>query len=507
MKKIYEYDFILGLIDKFDKPNKNISEEFLEMYNKIIKEDKIKPIFSQTSKYDLHPAKKSYKKFTFKTKKDGTWAPSMPKTELEKMKKTIIMILNKITEKNYNVLIETLTCEINKFSTVDVLEILVNEIINKIIFDSNFHDIYIKLCNRIWSMKNFHDELITIIIDENDKLYWYKNTSNDQNELQGPYDSEKDIRTFTNKYINFKSYLLDRLQIKFNQKDEFIKKSNEDDLDEEIRLYYRRNIFAILEFIGKLYRKKYIPDKIIHICLLNLINFFSDNVALPEEYIEGFSILWNNINSNFIDLFPENIVHQYFDHIQKNIMGLKWTLRIEFMLEDLVEKYKKKYKIKNNQKNKINNIENNADNTDNADNTENIENKDPATIEKNGNKSMEKIIGEIDAITSKFKKKINYDETAIKLQKYLNYADIILETILYSAIECDPKEQKIYIELIKRCDFIKLIDIKNMLELMINNLEEIEIDIPNVKKNLISFISYMDNPLFFNNILLTLAQD
>ena len=62
-----------------------------------------------------------------------------------------------------------------------------------------------------------------------------------------------------------------------------------------------------------------------------------------EEYIEGFCILWNTINNKLISPFTENIIHQYFNYIINTINSYEWNVRIEFMIEDIIETYNKKY--------------------------------------------------------------------------------------------------------------------------------------------------------------------
>lgn len=484
MVQIYPPEFILSFKTVI-KTTVHKIDEFLNMYNKLIDQDHIKPLFSQTNKYDLFPKKKNFKKCRINNK--NAWTPTLPKTDNEKIRKTIKIILNKITDKNYNTLIETLICEINKFTTYDVLEILSKEITSKIIYDCNFQHIYVKLCSRIWSMKNWHENLITIVIDDNDKLYWHKNTSIYNNNLNGPYNSETELRNYTNKCINFKNVLLDTLFKKFNNKDKYIIKSNEVDIDEDVRFKYRRNIFSTLEFIGILYKKNMISEKIIHVIMIEFLNMNGKKDSINEEYIESFCILWKNVNDKIICPIHPNLLKEYVNYIAENIVPMKWSTRITFMLEDLIEKYEYKTDTKINIK------------------YENIKSND--VIKEDKEDKFEKI----ESIIYEFKNDHNVVETSQNLQKYSNeFSDSILDLLLYCSVE-EIKDSKHYIDLFDKCKFINDRDIINCVDRFINNIDEIVLDIPNAKGNLLKFIKLLSNKfdikkLTSSNIILSLAS-
>ena len=498
MKQIYSYDSIISL-----KISTKIEElnDFVTMYQGLIDEDNVKPLFSQTYKYDLFPKKKIYKRLKIKNK--NAWTPNIPKTNIEKINKTIKIILNKITEKNYNTLIETLVCEINKFNTSDVLEILTHEIIKKIIFDKNFHNIYIKLCNRIWSMKSWHEDLVTIVVDEDNKLYWHKNSNNEDDvKLNGPHNSEQEIREYTNKYINFKYILFDTLQDKFNEIDQNITKSNEANIDEDVRYKYRRNIFSIVEFIGKLYKKNMISEKIIHICLIELLNYHKQKDKLYEEYIEAFCILWKILDEKIISPIKPNLADEYFDHINKNIMTQPWSKRIKFMLENINELYKKKYKcfskpkLVNHQSQKVKNftdIKFTRSSEFKLVTRKKIKIKVESSDSDNDSVGSQDSFEQIENLIYNFKKDKNYDKVASKLGKYKKYIDDMLDLIVYSSLE-EINQQKLYAELIKNCKFPTR-KIMDALSRSHQNLDDIILDIPNAKNNLLSFVILLNNSM------------
>jgi len=489
MKQIYTYNQIVNLKNIYDI-NECIFDDFLNLYSELIEKDKIQPLYCQNNPTLLQNQlgnnvsykKKSLKKIKFRKLNSNIWAPSVPKTEIDIVKKTIKIILNKITEKNYNVLIETLTCEINKFATIDTINILIKEILDKIIFDASFHNIYIKICMKLCDLRSFHENLIDIVLNDDEKYYWFVNTTEENNKLNGPYDSEEEIRNYIKKNINFKYYLLDELQNRFNERDEFILKSRNKELDEDDRLLYRKNVFAVLEFIGQLYNKKFICDKIVHLCLTNLLCY--GNGQPKEEYIEGFCILWNTINSKMISPFTEDIIHQYFKYVIETINKFDWSVRIEFMLEDLIETYNKKYK-------KIN-MNANMNVT-----------KIPEKVSKTKTKE-ELMVEEIENANNKFLKTRNVDDFVHVLNKYKDNVSIILDITLYSTIELDFRIQKLYVEVYKKCKFITKNMLYDALASLVLNIDDIILDIPHAKQNMMCFISLLEYPQFYQNLLLEL---
>lgn len=469
---MYSLDYIFSLKPK-NKNKVDCLTEFIENYGRIIKEDIAKPIFSQTNQYDLFPKKKPYKKFR---RNKNIWAPSIPKTDLERVKKTIKSILNKITEKNYNVLIETLICEINKFSIVEVLDILVEETINKVTYDISFHEIYIKICHRIWSMKKWHEELISIVEDEEGKLFWAKNSLKADEKLNGPFDNEEEIRKYTNKHINFRFYLLNAFEERFRSKSQYFDKKNNKSMSEEEKNKYRKKVFSLVQFLGKMYMKGYLSRKILYVLILDLIGYDKDEQPI-EEYIESFSKLWKTIDGKFLVPIPKEHIYEIFLHISKMLSKYDWSIRIEFMMEDMINNYNKKYKDKIQIKEKI----------------EKMEEEEEVEVED--------IYDKIENIILEYKKKERLDEVISKLKKYKKNRLIILEIILGWAVE-DIKNIKLSVDLIRRCEYLDILDIQNTLNSMISNIEEIKLDVPNVKNNMLKFITEYGEKDLSNFILL-----
>ncbi len=85
----------------------------------------------------------------------------------------------------------------------------------------------------------------------------------------------------------------------------------------------------------------------------------------------------------------------------------------------------------------------------------------------------------------------------------------MLDLLLYCAVE-DIKDCKHYVDLFNKCKFIKELDILNMVDRFIKNIDEIILDIPNAKVNLLKFIKLLSEEfnikrLTSSNIILSLT--
>jgi len=263
--------------------------------------------------------------------------------DIDKIHKSVKIILNKITDKNANVLIESLICEINKVYDFNILAILTNEILDKIIFEKTYQDIYINLCYRLWSLKKWQEKLVSIFINDNEQYFWYLNQQGSnisvETQMNGPFQNETAAYQAAWKCNNFRRTFMNELQSRFNGITKYIDLCKEE-TDDELRFKYRRHIFGIVELTGKLFNKKYIPENIIHVVLLKLL----DKENRTDEYIECFCVLWNIVDDGYKP-FDVKLIHEYFNYVEQNILKEKWIMRLQFMLEDLIDKYRKKYKV------------------------------------------------------------------------------------------------------------------------------------------------------------------
>lgn len=354
-KYIYTPEFIFSFraVNNMKMPE---LEEFLKIYNGIEEQDKMKPMFSQTTKYKSFPLnfipKRFSKKLTNGKRKllvrgEGTWRPYTPLTSIDRMKQIIISTLNKITSKNFSEMSNELLKSLDKINCTDALDILATEILKKAYYDSDYIHLYVTLCARIWQNREWNKSLFTIISNNETEYYWCENKQETQESISfhGPFKNDKEAISDALNNVNFKKNLMTRCHLEFQNRMEHIIASREKGLDDEIRYKRRRRVFSLLEFLALMYNSKYLQERVMHLIIMDLLKFdifqsddTCDTDIMPEEEdVEGFVILWKIIYKAKRKPFIQKYIDQYLDCIEKWLLPLKWNSRIRYMLEDVVE--------------------------------------------------------------------------------------------------------------------------------------------------------------------------
>ena len=212
--------------------------------------------------------------------------------------------------------------------------------------------------------------------------------------MNGPYKSEDDIREETDKIINLHHILLEKMYNKFEQRDQYIDESR---ANVDNKYICRINVYGIIEFAGKMYKKNIMDEKIVHNISLKLLNYNNEKDTLSEEYIEGYCIFWRIIEDKIINPLNRKLVDQYYRYVNDNILTRQLSLRIRFMVEDLIAKYEKKYKCK--------------------------------LVKKTEKKNPEELQDEIEDMIGEFKKSHNVDDMVRQLQNINEYTDEIIARV------------------------------------------------------------------------------
>ena len=269
----------------------NLLTDFLVYYNSIIETDKVQPIFSQTNKYFSQFNQYNKKKYnTNNYKKVQKWKSNSNLTDKELIQKTIIQYFNKLSNINFDNVLNDFINDILKIENNILFDIISIEIINKCINDPQYQPQYIQICSVIWENTNILKNFINIY-DENN-LKYYKFKLNDKTKY-GPFSTIFELKNDVIQKYNFKKVLLKYLKIEFDKKNNYIKEY-ETCQNIEKKFKIKRKIFGIIEIIILLYNKKYIEDNIINNILQSL---FKEPNEINFEII--FNIFKNtNFNNN-----------------------------------------------------------------------------------------------------------------------------------------------------------------------------------------------------------------
>lgn len=331
-----------------------------------------KPTTYNNKKYNkYYSTNKSFKKMSSFGKKtifenDTIWENYKPKNDNSNIKRIINNNLNKISNDNFQIVCDELIKEIMNIDNFNLIQILNDEIYEKIIFDIKFQELYYNIIKKIWTL-NIYPK-ITVIIEENNSFYWKKKSSDVQNEkLFGPFKTKQDAFNDIKIKISLKKHFISKLNKEFKKKQEYYKNIDEEnDGDKKFKL--KRKCFGPIEIIQNLYKDNHINQIIISDIISSLIN------CNNSYAIETLNILLKYCSKNIKNNLPTNKIlldfKERIKELQKNFTN---NFKIKFLLMDII-KYidilselnsknniyipvKKKYEKKNKSHMKIRNID------------------------------------------------------------------------------------------------------------------------------------------------------
>jgi hypothetical protein len=292
-----------------------------------------KPVYNQ--KYNkYYSTNKSFKSMNPNKKtifeNDTVWENYKPTNDNKNIRRIINNNLNKISNDNFEIVCKELIDEIKKIDNFNLIEILNNEIYEKMIFDIKFQELYYSILKKIWEI-NINPN-ITIIIQENDKYFWKRKTTDiEKEELFGPFESKVDAYNNINKSINLRKYFISKLNREFKCKQSYYEKIDEES-DGDTKHKLKRKCFGPIEIIQKLYKDKYINQIII-------CNIIDSLIKCNSPYaIESVNILLKYCNTNIKSDLPTNkILKEYRDRIVALQPEYSKNFKIKFLLMDILK--------------------------------------------------------------------------------------------------------------------------------------------------------------------------
>jgi hypothetical protein len=566
-QNIYNYKDLLKILDDYKEKDESLNN-FIKEYEEIIQKDKKKPLFSLTSKYSSFPKKKFERGESTQSSNDNNWLPStdtfykpvIEVNEDDKINTNIKIILNKITNDNYEKISVELLEFLKKIKTKNNLMVLSEEILKKNMYDSKYQNLYIDLSYKIWTKKEILNNII--VIYENDEGYSYRlngeniqknqitsngeirknveiNTNEDiknKNEDREIYKNKNDIYKILYTKYNFYNILFTTYENEFLKKNEnFEKINNNMSLSDEIKYKLKNKIYSIFEVILRMFNKNYTNYEMVE----KFINILLDG----KVYKETIECLFTNKN-HLIEKIEKNNLINILEKIKSYKEEVeKYEGRIKFFYEEVItllenkiktikpkenlsysSLVKKSIKENNMKENNIketiikDNINNNTSLVNNRDLRNNRyhelnelnSNDDNLEVEENTMTLEEQEIN-YEIYTKAFKDYIkgkSMNDTVILLSKCKYY----LQDLIWNYFEYKRDSDR-YISLISELYKRKIIYKRELIYTInnyIKNIEEYCIDIPEFPKNLAIFlskISYKLNNTFCNNKLVSLIKE
>ncbi len=451
--------------------------DFIDNYRKIENEDFKKPIFSQTTKFKKIPnicKNFKYQKIN-RDKKDlkenGVnneplqFTFDNPVNETEKISFMIRTHLNKISKDTYKKISLEFINELSEIKNPELFEILCIEILKKCLFDNKYRNLYVNLCYKIWLTKKIHQNLINIIIKDS-KYYWIENG---KEAIYGPFSSESLCSNDAYVKLNFKKYLLNHIQKEYINKD-----INFKDLSEEEQFIKKKKVLLLVELVTIMYLEKFINFDIINIIIIDLLHITNSFIPIAEIEFEALYLLLKNIRDNKLNislhLSDYNVIFDEYINIIKGIIEIENTKRSTFFLTEIVEILKDFINIS---KKSMKNVLQNA-------------------IMQTDNKTINNIHDNINYEVNLFEKlsEWNVNELYDNFNKVCNNNFTKMDNILYKIIDKSISSKEINGNLYKLLNKIgnKNDILNNVILQFIENIEDIELDIPDISEKLLEII-------------------
>ena len=243
--------------------------------------------------------------------------------ELEDLNKKVLAILNKPTRSKFE--IEKLLSDLT-IDTEVKLQNLMELIFEKAVDEPSFSAAYAGIC----------------------KTLEYKQVPTAEATPIGPF-------------VKFRKLLLNRVQVEFNKdymdsvdKAGYDRQMADPNLSEEekkqVKAVYeasemkaRRRSLGNIRFIGELYKLKMLTVKIMHECVVKLLNSKLDEESLEclcrllTTVGQEFERETNQYISNNKDFKDKWNISNYFDEMKKIIGGRKTSARVRFIMQDVVD--------------------------------------------------------------------------------------------------------------------------------------------------------------------------
>jgi hypothetical protein len=368
--------------------------------------------------------------------------------EDERLNIIIRTYLNKISNDTFDKVSEQLIDKLLEIKNMNIFKILSEEIVNKCIYDNKYRNIYINLCSKIWNNKKIHYNLITIVKEEE---FFYAVYQLEENITQkmGPFTDVEILKENVFKKLNFKNFFVDFIQELYLKKEINLEGLNDDDF-----FSTKKKTLLLVELLSILFINKHINFDIINIIIIDLLHQNDNFDDIKEIEFELLHIMLTFIfeNNKTFKFYEQKKIIKQFEDILNNILKNNInhiSKRSVFFIESNLFIFDK---ILKDEKYEPNNNFKNTDNTSKQD--------------------------LLDMVKTN---KIYYFKTTFMNQTLLIKKDII--NILINKVLENPK-------LINEFNCLKEISNDFMLLLendifkIIENLDDIILDIPNIKNHI-----------------------
>ncbi|KAF5761256.1 putative MIF4G-like, type 3, initiation factor eIF-4 gamma, MA3, MIF4G-like domain superfamily [Helianthus annuus] len=222
-------------------------------------------------------------------------------------------ILNKLTPQNFEKLFDQVK-QVN-IDNANTLSGVIGQIFDKALMEPTFVEMYANFCSHL-SVE------LPGFVDDNEKITFKRLLLNKcQEEFErGEREEEEANRT---------------------EEEGEIKQTEEE--REEKRVKARRRMLGNIRFIGELYKKRMLTERIMHECIKKLLGFNQKNPNPDEEDIEALCKLMSTIGEMIDHPQAKEHMDAYFVMMFQLSNNMALSSRVRFMLKDAIDLRKNKW--------------------------------------------------------------------------------------------------------------------------------------------------------------------
>ena len=236
--------------------------------------------------------------FSQLARSENRWVPKRNVTEDEIVLKKVVGLLNKLTMEKFERLTEELVSI--GFNSAAVLKGVISLIFDKALGEQKFSAMYSELCVRLSTRcPEFPDE----------------------SAAGGPA-----------RPITFKRVLLNKCQEEFETagKITFDHEGLTDEEKEQVLLKRRMKLIGNIKFVGELFKKKMLTEKIMHSCIVHLLK------KPEEEEMECLCKLFEGTGKMLDRPEARQYMDKYFERMLALSRDKRFTSRVRFMIQDVI---------------------------------------------------------------------------------------------------------------------------------------------------------------------------
>lgn len=321
--KVVPFETALSVLESDGGTIYPFLESFAVEYSQKVNEDRKVPLFSKTNKYNSFPVRCHYSKEKPKKKKD-TWRRDIPAlTKIKKadeLKATIVRVLNKITMENFESQSDELLKVLIDRKDPSSVKVVAELILEKVWYDKSFYELYVSLCNKLWSNIEWVQPSYKILKGKN--KFFYSLLFEEGSKPTGPFKTQAEVEAIAQQRVNLKTVFLDLCRTHFNMREEYINILK--DLEGNALYKAKRKVFGTVEIVGQFYKMGHLSKKIVNYILGSLLTKMK-----YDEEMEAFHLMWQVIKQ-------KSIFEKYVQDLKRE-KEKKWCMRTKFMMDDIIE--------------------------------------------------------------------------------------------------------------------------------------------------------------------------